>query len=161
MSFDSRLFRDALGCFATGVTVVSSVAPDGQTVGVTVNSFASVSLNPPLVVFNLDRATNSLRHFQVGRPFAVNVLSQAQEGLSRHFSATGDKNWNGAAHVVWDSGCPILENALANMEGEVVSNHDGGDHVIVLGRVRRLRINDNGRPLLFYRGRHIGLGQNR
>lgn len=158
MTFDSRAFRDALGCFATGVTVVSGIGDDGRPVGVTVNSFNSVSLEPALVLFSLDRTTASLKSFGVGRPFAVNVLHAGQAEVSRLFASMVADRWNGIGYETWDTGCPVLPDALAAFEGEVVANHDGGDHVIVVGRVRRLRLNREGTPLLYFRGRYAQLG---
>lgn len=158
MTFDSRAFRDALGCFATGVTVVSGIGDDGHPVGVTVNSFNSVSLEPALVLFSLDRATNSLKSFEVGRPFAVSVLSDGQAELSRLFASSVADRWNGVGYETWDTGCPVLPDALAAFEGMVIANHDGGDHVIIVGEVRRLCSSRQGAPLVYFRGRYAQLG---
>ena len=159
MSFDQRTFRNALGGFATGVTVVSGLARDGKAVGSTVNSFSSVSLDPPLVLFSLVTGNNSAEHFTPGRPFVVNVLAADQTALSNHFAKSFDDKWNGIAHETWDTGVPVVPGAVANFEGEVIANHDGGDHVIVVGRVTRLHAPTEGAPapLLYFKGKYAGV----
>jgi flavin reductase (DIM6/NTAB) family NADH-FMN oxidoreductase RutF len=153
VSFDARDFRDALGRFATGVTVVTGLDLDGAPpVGITVNSFAAVSLAPPLVLFSLDRERNSTRHFAPGRPFAVNVLADFQIGLSHQFSALDGDRWRGVEVFSGANGCPLLVKALAGFEGRVEAVHDGGDHTVIVGRVERLYRSENGRPLIFYQG---------
>ena len=153
MSFDSRAFRDALGRFATGVTVVTGLDGDGgPPVGITVNSFAAVSLHPPLVLFSLDLERNSTRFFTAGRPFAVNVLTDAQLGLSHQFAALDDDRWRGVEVTAARNGCPLLAGALAAFEGRVSAVHDGGDHAVIVGRVEGLYRSENGRPLIFYQG---------
>jgi flavin reductase (DIM6/NTAB) family NADH-FMN oxidoreductase RutF len=151
MKFDTRSFRSALGTFATGITVVTSVGPDGEPLGFTANSFNSVSLDPPLVLFSLDRRAYSLRHFEQAGVFAINVLREDQEQVSTAFARALSDKWDSVKFETWETGCPILIDALANFECETKSMHDGGDHVIFVGRVLALRTNE-GRPLLYYRG---------
>jgi flavin reductase (DIM6/NTAB) family NADH-FMN oxidoreductase RutF len=153
MNFDARTFRNALGSFATGVTVVTSLGPEGEPLGFTANSFNSVSLDPPLVLFSLDRGAYSLKAFEAAGVFAINVLSETQEALSVAFARPreGDK-WQGVRFESWGTGSPILLDALASFDCETTSTHDGGDHVIFVGRVLRLRIAEHGRPLLYFRG---------
>ena len=161
MTFDPRSFRNALGCYATGVTIVSGLsATTGRPVGSTVNSFASVSLDPPLVLFSLITGNNSAEHFAPGRPFAVNVLAADQIHLSNHFAKSFDDKWNGIPHDIWDTGAPIVPGAVSNFEGLVTANHDGGDHVIIVGRVQRMACSaEEGTPppLLYYRGRYAAV----
>ena len=153
MIFDSRAFRDALGRFATGVTVVTGLDGDGgPPLGITVNSFAAVSLAPPLVLFSLDRERGSTRHFTVGRPFAVSVLADFQLGLSHQFAALDGDRWRGVEVTAAANGCPLLAGSLAAFEGRVGAVHDGGDHALIVGRVERLYQSENGRPLVFYQG---------
>ena len=152
MSFDARTFRNALGSFATGVTVVTSVGSEGQPLGFTANSFNSVSLDPPLVLFSLDRGAYSLKAFEAAGVFAINVLSEAQEPLSVAFACPRGDKWQGVRFEAWQTGSPILLDALASFDCETTSMHDGGDHVIFVGRVVQLRIADEGRPLLYFRG---------
>ena len=133
--FDSRTFRNVIGNFATGVTVITTVDSEGGPVGLTANSFSSLSLDPPLVLFCLDRTVSSFDAFQANRHFAINILGAGQQDLSQSFARTGPDKWNGVAFDKWATGCPILKGCIANLECDVDSIHDGGDHVIVVGRV--------------------------
>jgi flavin reductase (DIM6/NTAB) family NADH-FMN oxidoreductase RutF len=158
-ALDAQAFRTALGCFATGITIVTAVAPSGELLGVTANSFNSVSLDPPLVLFSLHRAAYSLGAFTDGGHFAVNILGEDQRDLSMRFAkALGDK-WSGVDYELWDTGAPILKGCLASFECRIRALYDGGDHVIFLGEVLRLRMGEGGRPLLYYRGRYRGLDE--
>ena len=152
MSFDARSFRDALGCFATGITVVTSVGLDGELLGFTANSFNSVSLDPPLVLFSLDRGAYSLKAFEAAGVFAINILREDQQAISAAFARSLSNKWHGIRTEAWDTGSPILLDALANFDCQTTSMHDGGDHVIFVGRVLRLRATGKGRPLLYFRG---------
>ena len=159
MTFDSRAFRNALGCFATGITVVTTLCPDGHHVGVTVNSFTSVSLDPPLVLFSLGRASQTYDFFVQSKAFAINVLADDQEPLSGRFSRRDlQDRWEGVGVERWDTGVPILTGCLANLECDKETVYDGGDHAIVVGRVRRLTSRSEGKPLLYFRGSYAELG---
>jgi flavin reductase (DIM6/NTAB) family NADH-FMN oxidoreductase RutF len=148
---DSRKFRKALGHFATGVTVVTGLTEAGMPVGVTVNAFASVSLEPPLILICLANTTGCLSAFSAGTRFAVNILSDDQVSLSKAFAGPHEHRFRNRAFDTWDSGCPILRGCLANLECTRTEVHTAGDHIIVLGRVDRIETDDDGRPLLFYR----------
>ena len=152
MSLDPRSFRQALGCFATGITVVTSVGLDGEYLGFTANSFNSVSLDPPLVLFSLDRGAYSLKAFEAAGVFAINILREDQEAVSIAFARALSSKWEGVRTEIWQTGSPILVDALASFDCETTSMHDGGDHVIFVGRVLRLRAGTDGRPLLYFRG---------
>jgi flavin reductase (DIM6/NTAB) family NADH-FMN oxidoreductase RutF len=152
MNFDRRAFRNALGCFATGVTVVTTVTDAGDPVGLTANSFSSVSLDPPLVLFCLDRASQNLDAFRVSGRFAVNVLGDDQRDLSVRFSTTIGDRWDGVAWERWETGAPVLNGCLATLDCETEAIHEGGDHVIIVGRVKRLASVVDGKPLLYFRG---------
>ena len=152
MSFDPRSFRQALGCFATGITVVTSVGLDGEYLGFTANSFNSVSLDPPLVLFSLDRGAYSLKAFEAAGVFAINILREDQEAVSIAFARALSNKWEGVRTEIWQTGSPILVDALASFDCETTSMHDGGDHVIFVGRVLRLRAGVDGRPLIYFRG---------
>lgn len=158
MSFDSRLFRKALGTFATGVTVVTGLTPKGVPVGVTVNSFASVSLDPPIILICLDNNTGCLKAFCEGERFAVNILSENQQDLSEEFAGPQEHNFKDRAFETWDSGCPILHGCLTNLECTRLNAFEGGDHLIVLGRVDRIEHADGRRPLLFYQSAYGRIG---
>lgn len=157
MPLDSRAFRDALGCFATGVTVITTLDPKGQPVGFTANSFNSVSLEPPLVLFSLGRRAHSLRAFLSSHDFAVNVLAADQEALADLFAKPAADKWAGLDFEAWQSGCPVLPGATANFECRIRYTHDGGDHVIFVGEVTALAHDPSRRPLLFHHGRYKDL----
>jgi flavin reductase (DIM6/NTAB) family NADH-FMN oxidoreductase RutF len=159
-SFNSRDFRNALGCFATGITVMTTCDPEGRFVGITVNSFASVSLDPPLVSFCLDRGALSVNSFLGAPYFGVNVLSEHQEALSAVFarSSSGDK-FVGIPYEVGTTGCPLLPDCLSHLECAREAAHLAGDHLIVIGRVIRLAHGPDGKPLLYFRGRYAKLGE--
>lgn len=152
MPIASRRFRNALGRFATGVTVVTAIAGDGRPVGVTVNAFASLSLEPPLVLVSLARTTADLDAYLEGERFAVNILSDRQQALSAAFSRRPKTIFRRVAYDTWESGCPILAGCLANLECTRIAVHEGGDHFIIVGRVDRLDHTDDGNPLIYFRG---------
>ncbi len=157
MSFDSRAFRNALGSFATGVAVATCVADDGTPTGVTVNSFNSVSLDPPLVLFSLDRRSRAFASFAEAKGFAITILKHDQQGLSELFADPNAEQWAETPYDCWETGAPILTQGLAGFDCQLYASHDGGDHVIFIGRVVRIGQADNGHPLLYYRGsyRHL------
>ncbi|MFQ5765645.1 MAG: flavin reductase family protein [Rhodospirillales bacterium] len=144
------MFRRALGFFATGVTVVTGRTPEGEPVGVTVNAFASVSLEPPLILICLANTTGCLSAFSEGDRFAVNLLDESQKGLSEEFAGPREHRFKDSAFDTWESDCPILPGCLANLECTRVAVHKGGDHVIVVGRVDHIEHDEEGRPLLYY-----------
>jgi flavin reductase (DIM6/NTAB) family NADH-FMN oxidoreductase RutF len=154
MAFSQREFRNALGSFPTGVTVVTTRTSNGQDVGVTANSFNSVSLDPPLVLWSLDRAAYSWRVFSVAPHFAINVLSEGQSRLSRHFSRARAGKWSTVAFERWSTGCPVLLGCVANLECERHAAHDGGDHQIIVGRVLGLHNDPKAMPLVFHHGQY-------
>ncbi len=150
-------FREACGKFATGVTVVTAVGTDEVPLGVTVNSFSSVSLDPPLVLFCLDRGALSYPAFEGTKAFAINVLRDDQQAISVRFSQQGAQKFGDLDIVQWETGCPILSGCLANLECRTEAIHPGGDHIIVVGRVVRLVVGEPGRPLLYYGGDYRSL----
>ncbi len=150
-------FREALGCFATGVTVITAVGPRGELIGITANSFNSVSLDPPLILFSLNRRAYSLRAFLSTQAFAVNILRAGQEEISDRFARALKDKWSRIDYELWDSGCPILTAALASFECKIRHTYHGGDHVIFVGEVLRLRHDPEGQPLLFHGGKYRGV----
>ncbi|MFC7332206.1 flavin reductase family protein [Rhodocista pekingensis] len=159
MSFDARSFRDALGCFATGVCVATTRDIDGTLIGVTVNSFTSVSLDPPLVLFCLNRSAESLGAFERSDSFALTMLAEHEKHLSDGFARLPmPERWSAADFETWQTGSPVLTGGLAAMECVTHARHDGGDHVIMVGRVVKLAHRTEGRPLLYFRGRYDRLG---
>ena len=154
--FDAKTFREALGLFATGVTIITTIAADGSRVGITANSFSSVSLDPPLVLFSIARKAYSLSAFQQAGRFVINVLAADQAPLSNRFATPSSDKWQGIEHESW-AGCPIIPGSLAHFECRTQTMYDEGDHVIIVGRVVRLAHVGSGDPLLFFHGlyRHL------
>src|SRR5258708_37755162 len=148
---DSISFRSALGCFATGVTVATTRDSAGRPVGLTVNSFNSVSLEPPLILFCVDRGARAFPSFAVAEACAINVLGEGQQELSDRFATSFGDPWRGLAIERWESGAPIIAGCLAMLDCRVAATHDGGDHIILFARVLRLGYPGSGGPLLFYR----------
>jgi flavin reductase (DIM6/NTAB) family NADH-FMN oxidoreductase RutF len=150
-SIDPRDFRNALGTYATGVTIITAAAPDGKPYGLTCNSFASVSLNPPLVLWSLVVYSSSLTIFQNASHFTVNVLGASQQELASKFAKSSDDKFTG---VDWTPGlgnAPVLAESVANFQCRSVNRYYGGDHVIFLGAVEAYTYNTT-EPLLFARG---------
>lgn len=149
--FDSRAFRRALGNFATGVTIVTATAPDGTRAGVTANSFNSVSLEPPLILWSIDKRSSSLEVFQQAGHFAVNILAADQIDLSNQFARPRDDKFEGVAFESGIGGAPLFPDCAARFQCELHQQVDGGDHVILIGKV--LAFDDFGRsPLLYHQG---------
>lgn len=153
--------RHAIGHFATGVTVVTSVGQDGEPVGTTATAVASLSLEPPLLLVCLDRRSATLRAIRGHRAFAINVLAHGQSGLSVNFARSGETaSWAGVPHDRWPSGNPRLDGALAGIDCAIDSIVAGGDHEIVIGRVHDADVSaDSPQPLLHWRGRYGTLEQ--
>ena len=149
--FDSAKFRQVLGHFPTGVTVVTAAPPEGP-VGLAVGSFASVSLDPPLVAFFPDRGSSSWPKIEQAGAFCVNILAEDQEGVCRRFASKGDDKFAGLGWKPAASGAPVLDGVLAWIDCDIDEVLDAGDHFCVLGRVRDLEVAHDGAPLLFFRG---------
>jgi len=155
---DHKKFRIALGTFATGVTIVTTTARSGEPIGLTANSFSSVSLDPPLLLFCLDRESYSFGHFEKSKHFAVNVLHDGQEEISDHFARPSEDKWRHVDYNMSSVGCPSFGDALAVFECATHAIHDGGDHIIIVGEVVDFTHNPLGNPLLYYRGRYARIG---
>ena len=153
---DTREIRNALGSFATGVAVITTLAADGSPVGVTANSFASVSLDPPMILWMPGRHLHSLGHFKAADRFAVNVLAKDQAGLSRRFATSGPEKFHGVSVANGLGGVPLIENALATFEASTATLHEAGDHYIMLGHVERYSYRI-GEPLVFHGGAYCDL----
>lgn len=154
MSFESRELRDALGRFTTGVCVITTVSDSGQPVGMTVNSFSSVSLDPPLVLWCLQDNSDVYDTFAAPRYFAINVLSSEQQSYSNQYAKKGQHELEPAHYRQGKYGAPIIRNALVSLECELETTYDGGDHLIIVGRVRDMVQRPDGDPLLFFAGRY-------
>lgn len=158
MSFDDRQFRNGLGRFATGVAIVTTQV-DGIRLGATINSFNSVSLSPPLVLFSLAKSALSLRQWRAAKSYAVHILGEGQIELSNRFASPHEAKWRDLPELTTSTGAPLLPNWLACFDCRPHKTHDGGDHVIFVGQVVALsvRAGEDMRPLLFYSGRYRSL----
>jgi flavin reductase (DIM6/NTAB) family NADH-FMN oxidoreductase RutF len=150
-AIDPRDFRSALGTFATGVTIITAVGIDGKPYGLTCNSFASVSLNPPLVLWSLGMFSQALNVFQNATHFAVNVLGASQRSLASKFAKSSDDKFVGVEWTPGLGGAPLLADSVANFQCRAANRYYGGDHVIFLGAVEAYSYNRR-EPLLFARG---------
>jgi flavin reductase (DIM6/NTAB) family NADH-FMN oxidoreductase RutF len=151
---DPRTLRDALGCFATGVTVVTCLSPNGAPAGLTVNSFNSVSLDPPLLLVCLDKKALSAKPLIEASHFAVNVLQTGQQPASIRFSTRDEDRFGSTPWACGEAGAPILEESLGVFECERFALQDGGDHHILIGRVVKASFDSGLDPLLYFRGRY-------
>ncbi|MGE4371528.1 MAG: flavin reductase family protein [Xanthobacter sp.] len=150
--FDARAFRNALGHFATGISIVTARGSEGDVIGMTMTSFNSVSLDPPLVLFSVARSAYSLPAMLNAQSYGVNLLDSNQQHLSDRFARASSDKWADVAYACSPHGAPLLENALAHFECAPYAHHDGGDHVIFLARVLRFATAQEGGPLIFFRG---------
>ena len=153
-SFSAQEFRTALGMFATGVTIVTARTPDGQLIGLTANSFNSVSLAPPLVLWSLSRAAASMTAFSGGSHYAINVLAADQKTLAERFAMKGADRWSGVTFDLGAGGAPLLHGAAATFECFNRSRYEEGDHVIFVGEVEHCEHRAGATPLLFHGGRY-------
>lgn len=152
---DPHSFKIALGRFATGVCVISAVGDDGEPAGVTVSAFASLSLTPPLILFCLDRGTTRLAAFRASGRFGISILGEGQRAVSELFASQRQDKFAAALHRMGANGCPLIDGAVAHLECGHVATHDGGDHLIFVGRVDRVAVTE-GQPLLYYHGGYGG-----
>ncbi|HEU5323157.1 MAG TPA: flavin reductase family protein [Methylomirabilota bacterium] len=146
-------FRRVLGHFATGVTILTTCDGDARPSGLTASAFSSVSLDPPLVLVCVDHKSQSYPALRDSGRFAVNILGEAQEALSRRFASTRLDKFDGVGYSLGDLGVPLIDGALAHIECRTASTHVEGDHTIFVGRVERIRAG-SGAPLLYYRGQY-------
>ena len=146
-------FRASLGMFATGVTIVTARTESGALLGLTANSFNSVSLSPPLVLWSLSSLAGSLAAFSNGRHYAINVLAADQQTLAERFAARDTDRWAGVGFTEGVNGAPVLDGAAASFECFNRSQYAEGDHVIFVGEVERCSHRPGASPLLFHGGR--------
>jgi flavin reductase (DIM6/NTAB) family NADH-FMN oxidoreductase RutF len=158
VTVEPKSFRDTLSYFASGVCVVTAVADGGARVGVTISAFTSLSLDPPLVLFCLGKKTTNLEAYTNGGGFAVNILAEDQGEVSEIFASQNIDKFALIQSTGSESGCPLLPGCLASLECSPVTTHDGGDHVIVVGKVERVQIAEGSKPLLRYRGNYSRVG---
>lgn len=150
---DGRQLRDALGRFPTGVTVITTRTPEGKLEGLTANSFAALSLDPPLVLWSINRRSPSVAGFLQSGHFAINVLSAAQSALSHRFATPQSNKFKGVGFELGLGGPPLLDGVLARFECRTQDTVEGGDHLLFVGRVHKISYGQ-GEPLIFSSGRY-------
>jgi flavin reductase (DIM6/NTAB) family NADH-FMN oxidoreductase RutF len=154
MTLNTRNFRDALGQFPTGVCVVTA-NPEGFTpFGMTVNSFASVSLDPPLVLWSLQKDSELAAAWDATSVFAVNVLNSSQQDLSNLYARKNEHDLQVDHYFMGEAGVPVIKDAVASFECELEATHDGGDHIILVGRAIEMENGPHTEPLVFHAGRY-------
>jgi flavin reductase (DIM6/NTAB) family NADH-FMN oxidoreductase RutF len=151
--FSTQEFRASLGMFATGVTIVTARTPDGALVGLTANSFNSVSLSPPLVLWSLSKAASSMAAFSTGSHYAINILAAGQKELAERFASRREDRWKDVLFTQGECGAPLLADAAATFECFNRSRYEEGDHVIFVGEVERCSHRAGASPLLFHGGK--------
>jgi flavin reductase (DIM6/NTAB) family NADH-FMN oxidoreductase RutF len=149
---ERRTFRDTLGHFATGVTIITTLSASGEPIGMTVNSFSSLSLDPPLILWSVAKTATGFGNFQVGDYFAVNMISHDQQDLALKMAKSSGDKFQGLSYLRGLGGTPLLTDCVAHLECTVDARYPGGDHEIIIGRVQRL-FNIGRAPLLFHRGK--------
>jgi 4-hydroxyphenylacetate 3-hydroxylase, reductase component len=154
---EARALRNSLGLFATGVCVVTAMDPSGHPMGLTINSFSSVSLNPPLILWSLDKGSDTMPIFGAIEAFTVNVLGDGAKDMSQRLSRKGHHGLHSGEWRAGATGAPILNDAIAHFDCALSARHDGGDHVILVGEVKAHAHRDGAHPLLYYRGRYRAL----
>jgi flavin reductase (DIM6/NTAB) family NADH-FMN oxidoreductase RutF len=158
MSIDSLIFRETLASLAAAVCVVTATHKD-KPIGITVSSFASLSLKPPLVLFCLDNASKNLGAFTRGKKFAVNILNERQKTTAHFFAQPDKKNWDTIVFDEDENGTPLLKKTIANLSCTVTAKHKAGDHTIIIGAVDAIDLNTKkAKPLLYFRRNYHALG---
>ncbi|WP_394237131.1 flavin reductase family protein [Niallia oryzisoli] len=150
---DQREFRNTLGTFATGVTIITLKNDKGEYIGLTANAFSSLSLEPPLILVCIDKKSYSLPAFVAGRPFVVNILSEEQEADCWTFAKKGADKFANAQYDLSTDGIPVLKENLSSIICNVHEVLEGGDHIIVTGLVKEIARDETKKPLLFYKGK--------
>ena len=153
------LYRRACAQFTTGITVVTTLDAKGHPHGITVNSFSSVSLEPPLVLVSIDLRNALLGHFLQSQAFGINILAEHQERLSRRFSSPTEDRFNGVDWHPTESGMPLLDGALAYLECSMVRTLEAGDHTVLIGEVKKAAFSEGEKPLVYFNSGYRSLEQ--
>jgi flavin reductase (DIM6/NTAB) family NADH-FMN oxidoreductase RutF len=143
-----------MGCFATGITIVTAIAPDGTPVGLTANSFTSVSLDPPLLLVCIANTAGTAPILREGSHFGVNVLQTSQQQTSNRFAGKGEDRFAATPWGPGEEGVPLLDGSLVSFECRSHAVHEGGDHFILVGEVTRAQFEPRRDPLLYFRGKY-------
>ena len=154
---DSKLFREALGSFGTGICVVTTVPKESPAIGMTINSFASVSLDPALVLWSIQTNSDCYQAFDESDSFAISILNSDQEAISNLYASKGSHAIQ-SEHSAPGELSPTIAGSLADFQCKVWARYPGGDHTIIVGEVIGINVNEQAAPLLFYRGKYSLLG---
>jgi len=157
MTFDTRSFRDTLGLFVTGVTIVTTRTLKGEPVGVTANSFNSVSMEPPLILWSLSKNSGSLEAFELAGHFAVHILRRDQIDLSNRFAKSGGGKFEAVTTRPGIGGVPVFDDCAARLECRTYNRHSAGDHTVFIGEVVQIASEPSAAPLLYHGGRYASL----
>lgn len=159
MTVTPEIFKQCLGCFATGVTVITVLDSKGKPHGITINAFASLSLEPPLILFNIAKTATCHKILLQAKHFSVNILAEGQQQISQLFAFAKDDKWQKVASVPGKNKCPILDGIIAYLECDFAFSYDGGDHTIIVGKVTHLEKQSEKKPLLYYRGEYSNVSE--
>jgi len=155
-SVDPDELRRCLGSFVTGVTVMTALDEDGNLVGMTANSFTSLSLDPPLIVWSLRLSSRSFNTYQSAARFTVNILAEDQVDISNRFASSGVDRFEGVAYTPGLGGVPLINGCVSYLECSLEASYPGGDHVLFIGRVERIHTHE-GRPLAYGSGGYLSV----
>lgn len=159
MSVDPKAFRNALGSFATGVTVITTLDKDGNKVGMTANSFNSVSLDPMLVLWSIAKTSNAFAIYNEAEHFAIHILGAEQQAISNQFASKGADRFAGIDTKAGIAGIPVLTDCKASFQCKLENRFEGGDHIILVGRVEEFETQEDKAPLIFHAGGYAELAQ--
>ena len=148
IKINSTLFKKALSKFATGITVIT-ISQKESFLGKTVNSFASLSLNPPLVLFSLDKKSSSISNYKESNSFGINILSKKQKSISNHFSKT-ESDWEKINYFISAKNIPMIKNCIANFYCQKIQTLNQGDHIIFICEVKKILIDETYKPLIYF-----------
>jgi len=157
MTIDSRALRETLGLFVTGVTIITTQGLDQEKIGITANSFNSVSLEPPLVLWSVGQSSRSLRYFEQAQHFAVHILRDDQADLSMRFASSGSDKFKGLKTETGLGGAPLLPDCAARLECSLYGRHPAGDHTIFVAQIDRMQSDAAARPLVYHGGLYAEL----
>ncbi|MFC2948045.1 flavin reductase family protein [Virgibacillus sediminis] len=152
---DARAFRNTVGNFTTGVTIITTKNKEGHPIGFTANSFSSLSLDPQLLLFSIDKKSSTYQDFMNTEGFVVNILASDQIALSKQFATSGIDRFSGVSYYEDASGSPVLPDTLAYLDCKVANLFDGGDHTIVVGEVLSGSTAPDKKPLIFFKGKYL------
>lgn len=157
MTFDPRTLRDTLGLFVTGVTIITARSKCGEQVGITANSFNSVSLDPPLILWSISKTSRSLPIFETADHFAVHILRDDQKDLSQRFASSGIDKFDCLRTEPGLGNTPLLPDCAALLECSIFARYPAGDHMIYVAQVEKLQSDPEARPLVYHGGRYAAL----